>query len=71
MNELSIEEMASLRGGAFDTGIVASIGNFGISVPINVQVLSDNALFGGSVNDSHNQIAESSAGNQLAKLHIF
>ena len=28
MNELSAQEMASLRGGAFDTGIVASIGNF-------------------------------------------
>ncbi len=71
MNELSIEEMASLRGGAFDTGIVASIGNFGISVPINVQVLSDNALFGSSVSDSHNQTAQSLVGNQLANLHIF
>jgi hypothetical protein len=71
MNELSIEEMASLRGGAFDTGTVASIGNVGIAVPINVQVLSDNALFGSTVSDSHNQSAQSSVGNQLANLHIF
>ena len=71
MNELSVQEMASLRGGAFDTGIVASIGNVGIAVPINIQVLSDNALFGSTVNDSHNQSASSMVGNQLANLKIF
>jgi hypothetical protein len=64
MKELSVNEMTSLRGGSFNTGIVASLGNVGIAVPINIQVLSDNALFGSSVTDSHNQQAQNIVGNQ-------
>jgi hypothetical protein len=71
MNELSAEEMTSLRGGTFDFGSVASIGNVGISVPINIQVLSDNAIgSGATVNDSHNQSASSIVGNQWVNQFI-
>jgi hypothetical protein len=72
MNELSAEEMTSIRGGAFDVGTVASIGNVGISVPINIQVLSDNAIGkGATVNDSHNQSASSIVGNQWVDQLIY
>jgi hypothetical protein len=63
MQELSTEEMTSLRGGAHhgrNLAEVLSFGNVAIAMPIDISVLS------GSGNVS--QVAEAKAGTQLLNL---
>jgi hypothetical protein len=45
MEELSTEQMTSLRGGAQDINVarLISAGNVGIAIPINIEILSNNA----------------------------
>jgi hypothetical protein len=65
MQDLSLEEMTLLRGGSFDLTKLLSLGNIGIAVPINLEILSNNALFGGSVTSSVTQFAINEVGNQF------
>lgn len=69
MEELSTQEMLSLRGGADSvTGI--SFGNVAIAIPIDIIVLSGNAIGSGSQAGIGNifQLAEAKAGTQLFKF---
>jgi hypothetical protein len=65
MQELSPEEMISLGGGSFNFAKLLSLGNIGIAIPINLEILSNNALFGGGVTSSVVQFATNEVGNQF------
>lgn len=68
MQELSIEEMTSLRGGA-NKAYVFSFGNVAIAIPINVEVLSNNSSSGSKPGSGNVfQTAEAIAGTQSVKL---
>ncbi len=65
MEELSTPEMLSIRGGA-DSATVISFGNIALAIPIDIVVLSGNAVGSGSqagIGDIL-QLAEAKAGTQ-------
>ena len=66
MEELSTAQMVALRGGA-GPGNVISFGNFAFAMPIDIIVLSGNAVGSGAQSGIGNimQIAEATAGTQL------
>ena len=69
MEELSTPEMLALRGGA-DSVTAISFGNVAIAIPIDIVVLSGNAVGSGSqagIGDIL-QLAEAKAGTQLFKF---
>ena len=68
MEELSTLEMLSLRGGA-NAAAVSSLGNVAIAVPIDIVVLSGNAVGSGSqASVSTVQNAKANAGNIFADI---
>lgn len=68
MEELSAPEMLSLRGGA-NAAAVLSLGNVAIAVPIDIVVLSGNAVGSGSqASVSTVQNATANAGNIFANI---
>lgn len=68
MQELSIKEMTSLRGGS-NYAWVFSAGNVAIALPINIEVLSNNSGSGGTPGSGNVfQTAEAIAGTQSVKL---
>ena len=69
MEELSTAQMVALRGGAGSANVL-SFGNFAFAMPIDVTVLSGNAVGPGARSGIGNiiQIAEATAGNQLLNL---
>jgi hypothetical protein len=65
MKELSIEEMASVRGGFLNIGIINSSGNSARANPFSLQFGSNNAaVLSASGGGAVTQEAEAFAGNQ-------
>jgi hypothetical protein len=66
MEELSTAQMLALRGGAGSANVI-SFGNFALAIPIDIIVLSGNAVGPGTQAGMGNitQTAQATAGTQL------
>ena len=76
MEELTIEEMTSLKGGFFDetnAAVVTALGNIAIAAPVNVETNANNAsaAFGSIASAGQGHIiqnANANAGNQAVAI---
>jgi hypothetical protein len=72
MKELSIQEMAALRGGFLNIGIVNSSGNSAHANPFSIEFASNNALFGStSGGGAVMQAAQAEAGDQSVSQTVL